>query len=192
MREFDKVSGYFEEQYRDTKQRIYCASGLVETVAYMTEAAVNKEKNGAIAVNSAWCMAYYLKAYSLIDLQRPGEAKALLNRAIAMAPHDATYQSELGHAYQMEKDWPSAMAAFKAAEDSATNWISPSDEVRKMQLNRALRGQAYVLVEQKKLEEAEAIYRRCLENNPRDIQAQNELKYIARIKAQTGSPAGSQ
>jgi Flp pilus assembly protein TadD len=53
------------------------------------------------------------------------------------------------------------------------------DQARKNgELGRALRGKGFVLVELGKLDEAEAMYRRCLAIDPADTKAANELRYV--------------
>jgi Flp pilus assembly protein TadD len=51
-------------------------------------------------------------------------------------------------------------------------------------LTRAWRGKAYCLVEQGHLDEAEQLYHKCLELDPNDSKAKNELKYIASKRRQ--------
>ena len=57
------------------------------------------------------------------------------------------------------------------------------DGERKLEdLGSAWRGEGYCLVEQGKLDEAEAIYRKALEANPKDQKSQGELRYIEGLR----------
>ena len=63
-----------------------------------------------------------------------------------------------------------------------------SDEAKKSEdLSRAWRGEGFCLTEQGKLDEAETLYKRCLEANPNDTKAKVELQYIERLR--TAAPA---
>lgn len=45
----------------------------------------------------------------------------------------------------------------------------------------------YALVELKRLDEAEKMYRQCLELDKNDSKASNELRYIQNLKAKQGT-----
>ncbi len=55
--------------------------------------------------------------------------------------------------------------------------VSPP-EVKTRELTRALRGTAYVDVELGRLDDAEALYVRCLALDPNDAKAAGELRYV--------------
>jgi tetratricopeptide (TPR) repeat protein len=180
---FDKVASAYEGKFRDSKAVFYCARWQVESLMYLLEAA--KEKKGKTQVVSPnWAYAYYYKAYSLLDLGHVSEAKALLERAIALSPRNSQFLSELGHCYQLEKNWPMALQTFQSAEAAAGEFSPP--EMKNNELSRALRGIGYSLIEQNRLDEAEKIYRQCLEINKNDSKAMNELRYIEGLKARQG------
>jgi len=133
-----------------------------------------------MGVSINWSSAYFLKGYALIDLERPAEARAPLDRALALSPDNAHFLAELGHFHQIRKDWPAAMATFKRAEGAASS-TSP-EEVRKTELARAWRGMGYVLIETNRIAEAEILYRKCLDLDQNDASAKHELQYIAGLK----------
>jgi tetratricopeptide (TPR) repeat protein len=60
--------------------------------------------------------------------------------------------------------------------------LGSSKETRKEDLARAWRGEGYCLVEQGKLDEAEALYRKCLDADPDDRKAQRELQYVQGLR----------
>ena len=172
--EIDPVIKYYEEKYSRESRKVYCARSSVETLAYLLEAASKNDE--AVAIEPEWAMAYFMKAYALIDLGRISEARKNLTRAIELSPSNSQYLSEMAHLYQSEKNWAESQKLFIRAEECARTYSPDEDKVR--ELTRALRGQGYNLVEMGKLDEAEAKYRECLELNRNDRSAQDELKYI--------------
>jgi len=175
---FDRVINNFKAKYGDYKEQIYCARTKSETLMYLLMA--SKEKRNAKAVSAVWSDAYFMKGYALIDLGRISEAKSYIEQALVLSPHNSEYLSELGHIYQVEKNWPKSLAAFKAAEDAA-NSFSP-EENKKFELARARRGVGYVLVEMGQLDQAEEKYRQCIESDPTDGKAKAEFEYIRKLK----------
>jgi tetratricopeptide (TPR) repeat protein len=149
----------------------------------------------AVVVSGAWADALQLKGFALVELHRTDDAKAAFNEAIALAPLYPAPWSELGNIYQTEKNWPEATKAYEQAENGA-ELVEDKDAGRPF-YRRALRGQAFVLTEQGRLDESEALYRKCLAIDAEDSGAKRELDYIAELRAkgnpgQAASQAGSQ
>lgn len=176
---FEKVIAGYEEAYRGEEAKLYCARWPTESLMYLLEAANTHTSAKVVSIN--WAYAYYLKAYSLTELGSISEAKELLGKAIALSPRNSSFISELGSIYQREKDWPRALETFRAAE-SAAQEVSPPQE-KNNDLSRAWRGFGFVYVEQSKFDEAEKMYRQCLELNSADSKALNELRYIQSQRA---------
>jgi Flp pilus assembly protein TadD len=88
-----------------------------------------------------WADAHFMKGYALLELGHISEARAQLERAVALSPNNAQYQAELGYTYEIEKNWAKALPLYEAAEDAAE--FSP-DDAKVGELGRALRGQGYV------------------------------------------------
>jgi tetratricopeptide (TPR) repeat protein len=175
---FDKVLAYYESKYADPKMKYYAARSPTESLLYLAEAANNHE--AARVVSFAWAEAYYMKAYALEDLGRLAEAKASLTRALALSPHNSGFMAELANIYQIEKKWPDAEAEFRLAEDAAQ--LSPPQS-KNVDLARAWRGIAYVWVEEGKLDDAAALYRKCLDLDPNDTRARAALAYVEKKKS---------
>lgn len=163
-----------ERRRASDKRRAYCARSSPESLFYLFGAA--KEKNGAVVLPQSSCYSLFLKGFALIDLNRPDEAKAWLERAVAMGPSNSHFLGELGEWYKTRHDLDQAWTYFKRASDAAD--ISPPDR-KTFDRTRALRGMGWVLIERGKLDEAERLYRQCLELNPDDSHAKTELEYIA-------------
>lgn len=180
---FDKVIINFKTKYGDHKEQIYCARTKTETLMYLLMA--SNEKRNARAISAVWSDAYFMKGYALIDLGRISEAKNYIEQALILSPNNSEYLSELGHIYQIEKNWPKSLETFKAAEDAASSF-SP-EENKKFELGRARRGLGYVFVEMGQLDQAEEKYRQCIEVDSADGKAKAELEYIRELKSKTNS-----
>lgn len=175
---FDKVIAAYELRYKDQKAKPYTGRWQVEKLMYLLQATTSKEepKQGAIIVPQVWSDAWYLKAYALIELKRPAEARSALEAALALAPRNSQYLGELGTVYLGQRDWPQALKIFEQAEAAAKEFSPP--EVKNKELSRAWRGIAYVYVEQGRWDDAEKVYLQCLELDKNDRRAQNELNYV--------------
>ncbi len=175
----DPLLADFDKTYGHSAQKIYCARSTKETLYYMVLASSTKQ--GAVALNSEWSDALYLKAYAYIDLGDLENAKIYLNKALVLAPKNARYLSELGHIYQSEKNWSQAKATFTQAVEAAESF-SP-DPIKKFELVRAKRGISFALVETGHLTEAETILKECLTIDSLDPKTLSELKYVRSLMA---------
>ncbi|MFO1081938.1 MAG: tetratricopeptide repeat protein [Reyranellaceae bacterium] len=181
---FEQAAALYDARASDRKVRYYSSRTPAETLYYSLQAiATEKDKSSAVVLSGLWGYSLYLKAYCLVDLGRVGEAKTSLLRAVALAPQNSQFLSELGHVYQLEKNWPLAFETFRRAEGAAQEF-SP-EQVRAADLARAWRGMAYVLVELGRLDEAEGLLRKCLQLNSQDTAAQRELTYVLTQKAKS-------
>jgi tetratricopeptide (TPR) repeat protein len=178
---FTRVAADYDGKFNDSKQTYFSARTPTESLLYLTQmAAQGGGKNGTV-VAANWGYAHYLKGYALIELRRVPEAKAALSRAVALSPQNAQFLGELGHIYEVEKNWPQALQLYQRAESAAKEFSPPN--ARNAELSRAWRGEGYVLVELKRWDEAERRYRQCLALDKNDTRAQQELLYIQRQKA---------
>jgi tetratricopeptide (TPR) repeat protein len=184
----DIVIKSYEDRYRTGKRQVFSSRSPAETSAYLNEIGRSKGAGTEEAgiYSPSWGDAYYLKGYVLIDLKRFAEARKALEAAVALAPHNAAYRSELGQLALKAKAWPEAMRLFKQAEADAREYSPP--RVRNREIAAALRGQAFVLVEEKKLDEAEKLYNECLQLDFKDRVAHSELRYIGQLRKKAGQP----
>ena len=176
----DKLIAEFETRYGTSSKQVFCAHAQAEAVLYMGMAAAAKKD--AIALDGTYCDAYFLRGFAKVDLLRPDEAEADYARALALAPNNPHYLSEMGELHASRRDWDGALAFFHRAEDAAPTCSPPGQD--KAELARALRGIGYSDIELGRLDEAEALYRRCLEIDAGDEKARNELVYVLNLKAQ--------
>jgi tetratricopeptide (TPR) repeat protein len=163
---------------------VYVTHGMEETILYMGMAVAADEKSGSkrgsIAIPGSWTDALVMKAYALVELRRPDEAKVALKRAIELSPLYPPPWIELGALYQQQKDWPAAMDAYQHAEDGAG--FMEEGAAKTANLTRSWRGKGFVLTEQGKLDESEALYKKCLALNADDGGAKRELEYIRSLR----------
>jgi len=177
---FDKIISFFETRYKNSKANIYSARSEQEKSYYLRQAAEKDPATNAIVVDWFFAQAYYLKSYALISLKRDSEALALSKRVVNMSPKNSQYLSELAYHYTQLKDWDAALLNYRGAEFAAKEFSSKG--INKKHLGKALRGQGYVLVELKKLSEAEALYKKALELNKNDRKSIAELQYIQSLR----------
>jgi len=163
-----------DKRLKGETRQVYCARSPVESLSYTVHAA--RERKAAIVLPQEPCYALFLKGFALIDLNRGDEAKAWLERAVAMAPSNAHFLGELAEWYKVRKDYKAARALFQRAVDSAD--LSP-DNRKTFDKARGLRGLGYILIEEGKLDEAETLYRQCLQLDPADERSKKQLDYIA-------------
>lgn len=169
----DRVIEAEEKAHSGEKRQIYSAGSAAESLLYMVEASAAGK--AAVAFGPEWSLALFLKGFALVDLGSTEAAGPLFERAVALSPANSQYLSELGEWHKNRREWDQAFARFKKAEDVAG---IVSEHRRKPERSRALRGMGFVLIEQGKLDEAEAMFRKCLEIDPNDEGAKGELEFI--------------
>jgi len=187
----DAVVQSYEDRYRRGKVQVFASRSPAEAQAYLNEVgrkpSPGKEATEAGVYPSTWGDAYYLKSFILTEMRRFPDARKAIEAAVTLAPHNAAYRAELGQLLLKEKNWDEAAKEFKRAETDAREF-SPST-VRGRELARALRGQAFVLVEKKNLDAAEKLYNECLKIDADDPVAKAELRYIAQKRGQQSGAA---
>jgi tetratricopeptide (TPR) repeat protein len=171
---FDPVIEHFERSYRDPGKLVYAARNMQQ--AFIYSALPNEEKKPVQVLDSTWSDAYLMKAYALSELRSTGDAQAMLERAIVLSPMTSQYLAELGYTYQAQGKCELSIATYKRAESAAE--LGSDESSKTADLTRAWRGQAYCLVEQGRLDDAETLYNKCLALDPSDTKAKAELKYI--------------
>jgi tetratricopeptide (TPR) repeat protein len=177
---YDPVIEHFARIYRDSGKRVYAARNQAQVFIYV--ALPNEEKKPVEVLDSTWSDAYLMKAYALTELRKFGDSQAALEKAIELSPLTAQYILELAYVYQAKGDCDRSIASYKQAESAAE--MGSDDTSRTADLTRAWRGQGYCLVEQGRLDEAEALYKKSLALDPADTKAKSELEYIKKKRAQ--------
>jgi tetratricopeptide (TPR) repeat protein len=176
----DPLIARYARRYADEKRLVFCASGPTETLGYLLQGAA--AKRDTVAVDAGWCDALFLRGYVLADAGRYAEAADWIGRAIEKAPQNAHYLNELGYVYGRLGRMEESLAAF----DRAVAGVPFGPEAQQTaEHTRALRGKGWVLVEQRKWDDAEAVYREALKLDPDDAKSKAELGYIADNRPRT-------
>lgn len=168
----------FEKTYDGSQKRVYSAQNQQQVFVY---AIMPTDKNQSVeVVGGDWADAYLMTAYALTDLKRISDAQAALQAAIRLSPLNSQYQAELAYTYQVLKDCDKSIETYRQAASVVE--LGSEDRTRLDDLGRAWRGEGYCLVEQGKLDEAEAVYRKAIDANPKDQKSQGELRYIQGLR----------
>jgi tetratricopeptide (TPR) repeat protein len=177
VEEFDLAIEQCQKLMTGEKQ-VYTARTPIESLSYMAIAATAKKS--AEVLDTSCSDAYYLKGYASLDFGKIDEAETYLKRAVSMAPNNAMYLSELGHVYQVKREWNNALAHFTEAESAAETY-SPA-QIKINELCRAKRGVGFNLIELGKLDDAERKFREALAYDAKDKVALNEIEYIKELR----------
>ena len=176
----DQVIADFEAKYRPNSRTIYySARSLQEGFIYSTLAGM-AGRNGVV-VSGDWAWAYFLKGFALIDLNRSDEAIQWFNKATILAPMNSQILAERGEWYKTKRDWKKAYKDFESARSAAD---FAEDDAKAREEGRAIRGMAFVRIEQGKLDDAEKLLGEALKLDPADQRAREELQLIATMRKQ--------
>ena len=174
----EPVISAYQASLSGEKRRLYCGLSGAETIAYL--GLPLRGAPGSVALAPGYCDALFLKGFALIDLNRVAEARTIYGQVIALAPFHAHFYAELGQSYRLTRDWPKMLELCTTAAGFAD--LADKDRVG-YEKGLAWRCMGYALIEQGKFDEAEKLYRQCLEVDPNDAKAKNELEYISEQRA---------
>jgi tetratricopeptide (TPR) repeat protein len=175
---FDPVISQFEALFKNSPARIYSAQNQVQMIMYA--AMPDKTGGGTQVLDGTWADAYLLKAYALTELRRIEDAQVALKAASALSPMNSLYVSELAYTYQAQKDYAKSIATYEEAAGLAE--LGSDEQSKTIDLTRAWRGEGYCLVEQGKLDLAEAMYKKSIALDPHDDKSRGELNYIRGLR----------
>ena len=174
----DRIIAEHDARYRsDSRTIYYSARSLSEGLVYGTLAGMANRRG--VVLNGDWSEACFLKGFALIDLNRSDEAIKWLDRAALLAPMNAQILAERAEWYKTRRDWKKAYREFESAR-SAAGLANDEDKIREE--GRAIRGMAFVRVEQGKLDEADRLLGEALKLDPADQRAREELELIATLR----------
>ncbi len=176
--ELNKAINICTERFLNQEKRVYAVRGMTEALYYMLMA--SSQNKDAIAIDNTCSDALYLKGYAHLELGQIKQAESLVERAIAMAPVNAVYLSEMGHIQQMKQDWKAALNYFELAEKYANSYSPEASKIS--EVLRAKRGVGYTLIELGDWDKAEAKFNECLVMDSNDQSALREIEYIKSLR----------
>jgi tetratricopeptide (TPR) repeat protein len=162
--------------------------GVAQTLTIALVAKDKKIKNVTAVPDPYPNISLYLGSY-YNEVGQPQDALRVLNAGIAVSDangaglgeHDPYLVSEKGAALEALKQFDDALALYTKGLKLASN--DDGDRAR------MFRGVGYSLTELGRLDDAESAYRKSLMCEPGNAHAENELRYIAHLRA--GKPAVS-
>ena len=177
----------YEALYKDSPAKVFCARGMVDALAYAALGDKMADADPEVSVSvigPAWALAYWARGYAMTEMARYAEARADLEKALALSPMDSQFKIELAYTYQESRDWQKMLALDQEAEADAE--ISAAPEQASPLKCAALRGQGFALVELGRLDDATEAYRKCLKLVPGEPKSLAELEYIHGLRAKGG------
>lgn len=137
-----------------------------------------KSSTTATSFNT-YAMAALLLGSIANERRDPRGAIAYLDKGLALQPDNLMLITEKGAAMTVLQRYADALALYESAEniDFITKLLDPGGEARLQ------RGKGFVLIELKRLDEAEAAYEAALKLEPNHAGARGELDYIRKLRA---------
>ncbi len=175
---FNPIIQDYNNVYANSSNRIYTAR-TKEEYDFYAMSAINEGKAVKI-LSDNWSKAYFLKAYTLLELKELNLAKKNIRKALYLAPSNAKYLSELGHIQHIHKDFKRALKTYQLAEKSAT-LFSPKN-LKKEEIIHAKIGIGYSYTELKEFNRAQNVYKEVLKLDSHNKIAMRELQYIKSLK----------
>lgn len=173
---------------RSGPNRVWLVDGLPEmTGAALLAGAANPEAAAPSVLESPYPLISMILGSYYVEMRRPIDAVRALDAGLALPPAVPGVPRSMVPALSVER--ANALGLMGRWQDALVAWERAlklpelSDPVKA----RMLRGRGVALIELKRLNEAELTFRSALALEPGNANAQNELAYIAALRA--GRPA---
>lgn len=161
-----------DEAAKDTQRQQF--AGLAKHIPALSEALDRSVGFEPLEPGLYLSMGLMVGSY-YVEMHQNEKALAALDKGLVHGPTDPTVLGEKGVALQSMRRFEEALAAYDAGIAGGEG--QPKDQAR------LHRGRGVVLIDLKRIDEAEAALRKSLELQPGHPIALNELKYIAEIRA---------
>lgn len=174
------------ETKKDADAKYVCASNPADTLInlFPSKDEENDKKSMTVAIPSDICLAYFLKGFALIDLNKPKDALPFLEEASKLDPDNPQYLAELGEWHKIDKNWPKSLEYFtKASETSDMAIATMQDKQKAREISnqhrcRSYRGIAFNQIELHQLAKAKEALEKCLKLIPNDPKSKAEMQFI--------------
>ncbi len=148
---------------------------MQEFMSYIAHHEKSGDKRNVAWLSPSYSKAYYLLAYIAVERKDRAGAVEAIDKALALEPDHPSVICEKALILQFDKELEKALELFRKAM-AARPW-APAP-----QLARAMRGAGVVLIDLKRLDEAESMLRKSLALEPGSESALNELEYIKKLR----------
>jgi len=180
-----EVIGKYEARYAGKPVKVFCAEGVADGLIYAALGQKTATSGAVEVLGPAWAKAYWARGYAYDEMARYDDARRELDKALALAPMNSQYKSELAYVYLRKGDWKKSLELYRdAVDDASISGAGGPAEVTSLQC-KALRGQGYTLVELHRLDDAAAAYKACLKLEPGEPKSLGELGYIDGLRAKS-------
>lgn len=176
----EPIIAAFEDMQK--QQPAYCAENAPQALAILAQfVSSDSAKSGksAIVVDQAFCMALFLKGFTLIDTGKNALAADFLRRAHETEPYNAQFLNEYAEWHKSAGQWQRAHDLFEQAYGLAE---FANDADKPAYRARSLRGMGFTEIEMGQLDEAERHMKESLKFDPQNRGVPGELEYIARMR----------
>jgi tetratricopeptide (TPR) repeat protein len=171
-------SNYRHEDESNGKARIRFWD-MEEFMTYVLWMKENGREREVIWSKNAYPRASYYLGFIYVEQKRFDRAIEVLERGIALQPDSGKLAHELGQALIGSGRFEKALSMYGVVL-SRSGFMCPRDRAA------LLRGKGFVLIETRKLDEAEASFRESLVHDPDSHLARSELMHIAELRSRLG------
>ncbi|RLF44821.1 MAG: hypothetical protein DRN09_02630, partial [Thermoplasmata archaeon] len=147
-----------------------------EFLAYKAYQEIKKIEKEVLWITPSYPKAFYLLGFIAVEREDWSNAMKYIDRGLKLEPDHPLLLCEKAMILSRMGRHGEAYKLFMKASDSRS-WAPANLRAR------ALRGAGVALVDLRKLDEAEKLLKKCLELEPENVVAKNELAYIKHLQS---------
>ena len=147
-----------------------------EFLAYKAYQKIKKIEKEVLWITPSYSKAFYLLGFIAVEREDWSNAMKYIDRGLKLEPDHPLLLCEKAMILSRMGRHGEAYKLFMKASDSRS-WAPANLRAR------ALRGAGVALVDLRKLDEAEKLLKKCLELEPENVVAKNELAYIKHLQS---------